>query len=116
MQALAMGQGVVVTYYPSGPLFEYAPERVKSPPGTAEDLLAWIDLRQAGLAPEVVVAQLAQFAPEEAADVFASLLSLAGGAGANSRVGQGDPGRWVNFGFESPLKQAQSLILLALAA
>lgn len=41
MQALAEGQGVVVTYYPSGPLFEYAPERVKTVPKTAAELLAW---------------------------------------------------------------------------
>ena len=41
MQSLAQGQGVVVTYYPSGPLFEYAPERVKTVPKTAEELLAW---------------------------------------------------------------------------
>lgn len=41
MQALAQGQGVVVTYYPSGPIFEYAPERVATPPKTAADLLAW---------------------------------------------------------------------------
>ena len=30
MQALAKGQGVVVTYYPSGPLLEYMPDRVKT--------------------------------------------------------------------------------------
>ncbi|PWC57139.1 ABC transporter substrate-binding protein [Azospirillum sp. TSH7] len=41
MQGLAEGQGVVVTYYPSGPLFEYAPERVKQVPKTAAELLAW---------------------------------------------------------------------------
>ncbi len=41
MQAMAEGQGVVVTYYPSGPLFEYAPDRVKTVPKTAADLLAW---------------------------------------------------------------------------
>lgn len=41
MQALAQGQGVVVTYYPSGPLFEYAPERIKTVPKTAAELLAW---------------------------------------------------------------------------
>ena len=41
MQALAQGQGVVVTYYPSGPLFEYAPERLKTVPKTAAELLAW---------------------------------------------------------------------------
>jgi putative spermidine/putrescine transport system substrate-binding protein len=35
------GYGVVVNYYPSGPLIEYAPERVKDVPDTAEALLAW---------------------------------------------------------------------------
>jgi putative spermidine/putrescine transport system substrate-binding protein len=42
MQTLAKGQGVVVTYYPSGPLLEYAPERVKQAPGSANELLAWV--------------------------------------------------------------------------
>ncbi len=41
MQALAQGQGVVVTYYPSGPLFEYMPDAVTTVPTTAEELLAW---------------------------------------------------------------------------
>ncbi len=41
MQTLASGQGVVVTYYPSGPLLEYMPDRVKVAPSTADDLLAW---------------------------------------------------------------------------
>jgi putative spermidine/putrescine transport system substrate-binding protein len=41
MQTLANGQGVVVTYYPSGPLFEYMPDRVQTPPKTAADLIAW---------------------------------------------------------------------------
>ncbi|HYG88411.1 MAG TPA: extracellular solute-binding protein [Azospirillum sp.] len=41
MQTLAANQGIVVTYYPSGPLLEYAPERVKNPPKSAEELLAW---------------------------------------------------------------------------
>jgi putative spermidine/putrescine transport system substrate-binding protein len=41
MQELAKGRGVVVTYYPSGPLLEYAPDRVKTPPTTAEELLDW---------------------------------------------------------------------------
>jgi putative spermidine/putrescine transport system substrate-binding protein len=41
MQSLAQGQGVVVTYYPSGPLLEYMPDRVSQPPTTAEELLAW---------------------------------------------------------------------------
>ena len=41
MQGLANGQGVVVSYYPSGPLFEYMPDAVKAPPKTAAELLAW---------------------------------------------------------------------------
>jgi putative spermidine/putrescine transport system substrate-binding protein len=41
MQELAQGQGVVVTYYPSGPLIEYMPDRVPNPPTTAEELLAY---------------------------------------------------------------------------
>jgi putative spermidine/putrescine transport system substrate-binding protein len=43
MQELAEGHGVVVTYYPSGPLLEYAPDRVPDPPTTAEELLAWAE-------------------------------------------------------------------------
>lgn len=42
MQGLAQGQGVLVSYYPSGPLLEYMPDRVKTAPGTAEELLAWV--------------------------------------------------------------------------
>ncbi len=41
MQSLAQDQGVIVTYYPSGPLFEYSPDTVKQLPKTADDLLAW---------------------------------------------------------------------------
>lgn len=41
MQGLAKGQGVVVTYYPSGPLFSYMPARTKTVPKTAEELLEW---------------------------------------------------------------------------
>ena len=41
MQGLASGQGVVVTYYPSGPLLEYMPDKVKTVPTTAEELLAY---------------------------------------------------------------------------
>ncbi len=36
------GQGIAVAYSPSGPLFEYAPDRVREPPKTAADLLAWV--------------------------------------------------------------------------
>ncbi|GAB6902275.1 extracellular solute-binding protein [Kineosporia succinea] len=39
MQKLAGDHGVVVTYYPSGPLLEYMPDRVPDPPTTAEELL-----------------------------------------------------------------------------
>ncbi|MEJ3658413.1 extracellular solute-binding protein [Actinomycetes bacterium KLBMP 9759] len=41
MQELASNQGVVVTYYPSGPLIEYAPDRVPDPPSTPAELLAY---------------------------------------------------------------------------
>ncbi|CAM5198865.1 ABC transporter substrate-binding protein [Bosea thiooxidans] len=35
-------EGVAVVYSPSGPLFEYAPERLKAVPKTAEELLAYV--------------------------------------------------------------------------
>lgn len=35
-------QGVAVVYSPSGPLFEYTPDRVRAVPKTAADLLAWV--------------------------------------------------------------------------
>jgi putative spermidine/putrescine transport system substrate-binding protein len=41
MQDLAGDFGVTVTYYPSGPLLEYMPDKVPNPPTTAEELLAW---------------------------------------------------------------------------
>lgn len=41
MHKLGQGYGVTVVYYPSGPLIEYAPERVKDVPTSAEGLLAW---------------------------------------------------------------------------
>lgn len=41
MQALARDQGVVISYYPSGPLIEYMPDTVATPPTSAEELLAW---------------------------------------------------------------------------
>ncbi|MBQ0820689.1 extracellular solute-binding protein [Microvirga sp. HBU67558] len=41
MQALAKGYGLEIAYSPSGPLFEYRPDRVKNVPKTAEDLLAY---------------------------------------------------------------------------
>lgn len=41
MQALAKDQGVVITYYPSGPLIEYMPDKVANPPKSAPELLEW---------------------------------------------------------------------------
>ncbi|MGA8476466.1 MAG: extracellular solute-binding protein [Chthoniobacterales bacterium] len=41
MYELSNGYGITVTYYPSGPLLEYAPERVKNPPTSTDELLAW---------------------------------------------------------------------------
>lgn len=41
MQEQAKGRGVTITYYPSGPLLEYMPDKVKNVPSTAEELLAW---------------------------------------------------------------------------
>jgi putative spermidine/putrescine transport system substrate-binding protein len=41
MQKLAQGQAVCVVFCPGGPLLEYMPDRVKQPPKTAEDLLAY---------------------------------------------------------------------------
>jgi putative spermidine/putrescine transport system substrate-binding protein len=41
MQQLAQDYCVVNAYYPSGPLFEYMPERVSDPPATIAGLLAW---------------------------------------------------------------------------
>jgi putative spermidine/putrescine transport system substrate-binding protein len=41
MQDMAHGQAFVDDWYPSGPLLEYAPDRVKDVPDTPEKLLAW---------------------------------------------------------------------------
>lgn len=41
MQELAGNYGVTVTYYPSGPLIEYMPDKVPNPPKSPEDLLAY---------------------------------------------------------------------------
>jgi putative spermidine/putrescine transport system substrate-binding protein len=41
MQKLAAGQGVIVVTSPGGPLLEYMPDRVKTPPTSAEELMAW---------------------------------------------------------------------------
>ena len=41
MQEQGKGKGVVVSYYPSGPLLEYMPDRVPNVPKTAAELLDW---------------------------------------------------------------------------
>lgn len=41
MQALAMGQAVCVVFCPAGPLLEYMPDKVPTPPTTTDELLAW---------------------------------------------------------------------------
>jgi putative spermidine/putrescine transport system substrate-binding protein len=41
MQALAQNQGVCVSYCPGGPLLEYMPDLVTTPPKTASELLDW---------------------------------------------------------------------------
>ena len=41
MQELAQGQGITVTFYPSGPLLEYDPNLVADPPTSPEELLEW---------------------------------------------------------------------------
>lgn len=41
MQEMAHGQAFVDDWYPSGPLLEYAPDRVKDVPDTPAKLLAW---------------------------------------------------------------------------
>jgi putative spermidine/putrescine transport system substrate-binding protein len=41
MQELAQGQGVTVTFYPSGPLLEYDPNKVPDPPSSPDELLDW---------------------------------------------------------------------------
>ena len=41
MQGLAQGYGIEVVYYPSGPLLEYNPTNVTTPPTTPAELLAW---------------------------------------------------------------------------
>lgn len=40
-RAQGQGYGVVMNYYPSGPLLEYMPDRVPAPPATAAALLDW---------------------------------------------------------------------------
>ncbi|MEU9015239.1 extracellular solute-binding protein [Streptomyces sp. NPDC048479] len=41
MQKLAQGQGTAIVYYPSGPLVEFNPDKVKNPPKSPAELLAW---------------------------------------------------------------------------
>ncbi|WP_323371413.1 ABC transporter substrate-binding protein [Streptomyces katsurahamanus] len=41
MQKLAQGRGTAIVYYPSGPLYEYNPDKVTDPPKTPQALLAW---------------------------------------------------------------------------
>lgn len=41
MQELAQGQGITVTFYPSGPLIEYDPNVVPDPPSSTDALLDW---------------------------------------------------------------------------
>ncbi len=41
MQGLAGGYGIELVYYPSGPLLEYNPKAVPTPPTTPAALLAW---------------------------------------------------------------------------
>jgi putative spermidine/putrescine transport system substrate-binding protein len=41
MNAMAQGYAIAHVYYPSGPLLEFMPEKVKTPPTTADELLAW---------------------------------------------------------------------------
>jgi putative spermidine/putrescine transport system substrate-binding protein len=41
MQGLAQNQGVCVVFCPAGPIIEYMPDAVKTPPKTAQELLDW---------------------------------------------------------------------------
>ena len=41
MQELAGDYGVAVTFMPAGPIVEYNPDKVKQPPTTPQELLAW---------------------------------------------------------------------------
>ena len=44
-------EGVAVVYSPSGPLFEYAPDRLKTVPKTAEELLAYVKAESRSASP-----------------------------------------------------------------
>jgi putative spermidine/putrescine transport system substrate-binding protein len=41
MAMLAQDQGIEIVWYPSGPLLEYNPATVKTPPASPDELLAW---------------------------------------------------------------------------
>ncbi len=41
MQGMSRGRGVVVSYYPSGPILEYNAAKIPTPPKTAAQLLEW---------------------------------------------------------------------------
>jgi putative spermidine/putrescine transport system substrate-binding protein len=41
MQGMAQNQGVCIVFCPAGPLLQYMPDRVKQPPGSPQELLAW---------------------------------------------------------------------------
>ena len=41
MAGLAQGYGIEIVYYPSGPLIEYNPDKVTTPPTTPQELLDW---------------------------------------------------------------------------
>ena len=41
MHKLGRGHGMCMVYYPSGPLLEYMPAKIKTPPTTAQELLDW---------------------------------------------------------------------------
>jgi putative spermidine/putrescine transport system substrate-binding protein len=41
MQEMTQNQGVCIVFSPAGPLLEYMPDRVKTPPTTPQELLAW---------------------------------------------------------------------------
>ena len=41
LQTLAQDQGCILAWYPSGPLLEYMPDKVRQPPQSADELMAW---------------------------------------------------------------------------
>jgi putative spermidine/putrescine transport system substrate-binding protein len=41
MQSLALNQGIMISFCPAGPILEYMPDKVKQPPTSAEELLAF---------------------------------------------------------------------------